>query len=71
MVKQLKIFDFSIPKGKAKVQFLRNFPSFIGYPDLKKYGPYAKGSVAYIPKRNAEVLEKRGVVKVLTRNPFD
>jgi len=69
MPTQLKIFDFSIPKGKAKVQFLRNFPSFIGYPDLKKYGPYAKGSTAIVPKRNAEVLEKRGVVRILA-NPL-
>ncbi len=63
---QLKISDFCIPEGKVKVQFLRDFPSFVGYPDLEKYGPYAKGCVAYIPKRNAEVLEKRGVVRALS-----
>ena len=45
----------------ALVRFLKESPAIVGV-DLKSYGPFKPEDVAYIPKENAEVLEKRGVV---------
>jgi len=43
------------------VRFLKESPAIVGV-DLKSYGPFKPEDVAYLPKENAEVLEKRGVV---------
>lgn len=42
------------------VRFLKESPAIVGV-DLKNYGPFKPEDVAYIPKENADILEKKGV----------
>lgn len=46
--------------SKVLVRFLRPAPSFVGV-DLKKYGPFKVGDVAYLPRKNVNILVKEGV----------
>ncbi len=46
------------------VVFREDVPKFVG-EDLKVYGPFSKGDVAWIPEGNVKILEKRGVIEVV------
>jgi len=48
------------PMERVKVRFLKYLPSIIG-ADMKVYGPFEEGSVAELPKVNADVLVKQGI----------
>jgi DNA replication factor GINS len=41
------------------VIFLTDIPQIIG-DDMKQYGPFSKGEVAFLPRRSAELLVKKG-----------
>ncbi len=47
------------------VTFLTDVPKFVG-EDLKTYGPFTTGDLAWIPKGNVKILEEKGVIKVIT-----
>ena len=46
------------------VAFKENVPKFVG-EDLRTYGPFTAGDLAWIPKGNVKILEKKGVIKVI------
>ncbi len=46
------------------VVFKEDVPKFVG-EDLKVYGPFSKGDVAWIPEGNVKILERRGVIEVV------
>ena len=48
--------------------FLENAPDFYG-EDLKVYGPYQKGEVGKIPKRNYEILIENRMIKDVSERP--
>jgi len=48
------------PVEHVKVRFLKYLPSIIG-ADMKVYGPFEEGSVAELPKVNADVLVKQRI----------
>ncbi len=49
------------------VTFKSQVPAFVGV-DLAVYGPFSEGDVAHIPEENARILERRGLVEVLSEN---
>ncbi len=50
--------------NKVLVTFKTPISKFVGV-DMKVYGPFSEGDVAFIPSENAEVLKDRGVVEVV------
>jgi len=49
------------PIEHVKVLILQSVPQFVG-ADMKIYGPYSPGEIREMPKNNAEVLVKQGLV---------
>lgn len=49
-------------KERLTVRFLEDFPAFSGV-DTNEYGPFTKGSTAELPKTNAQILLKKGIVE--------
>jgi len=45
----------------AQVKFKQDCPAFVGI-DLEVYGPFKEGDKAEVPKANAVVLFKQGVI---------
>ncbi|RLJ09813.1 MAG: hypothetical protein DRP15_02310 [Candidatus Aenigmatarchaeota archaeon] len=51
-------------KNLTTVAFLESLPAFVG-TDMKTYGPFNKGDIATLPEDVAELLLKKGVVRVV------
>lgn len=66
--RELKVEPPSPIGGMMLVRFLRESPAIVGV-DLKTYGPFKPEDVAYIPRENAEALEKKGVVVRIKPEP--
>lgn len=49
-------------KTNETLIFLTDIPQIIG-DDIKQYGPFKKGEVAFLPKRSAELLIKKGTAQ--------
>ncbi len=49
---------------RVLVTFKTPVPKFVGV-DMKVYGPFSEGDVAFIPSENAVALKRRGVVEVV------
>jgi len=49
-------------KTNEALIFLADIPQIIG-DDIKQYGPFKKGEVAFLPKRSAELLIKKGTAR--------
>ncbi len=52
-----RINKAELPKETVKIRFNDDIPEFIGR-NMKKYGPFLKGSTAELPKKIAEILVK-------------
>ncbi len=62
-----KVMEYSPKDTSVKlllVVFREDVPKFVG-EDLKVYGPFSKGDVAWIPESNVKILERRGVIEVV------
>ncbi|MCS7102621.1 MAG: hypothetical protein NZ992_01910, partial [Candidatus Korarchaeum sp.] len=46
------------------VTFKTRVPKFVGV-DMRVYGPFSEGDLAFIPEENAEALKLRGAVEVV------
>ncbi len=46
----------------VEVRFLKDVPAIVG-ADMKTYGPFKKGTLAALPKENAEILIKMGAAE--------
>ncbi len=62
-----KLFEKSDKKKdeeteEQEIEFLEDVEDFIGI-DLKKYGPYHKGDIVFVPKENAQLFIKTGKAK--------
>jgi DNA replication factor GINS len=53
-----------VPREKTNeaLIFLTDIPQIIG-DDIKQYGPFKRGEVAFLPKRSAELLIKKGTAQ--------
>jgi DNA replication factor GINS len=49
-------------KTNETLIFLTDIPQIIG-DDIKQYGPFKRGEVAFLPKRSAELLIKKGTAQ--------
>jgi DNA replication factor GINS len=49
-------------KTNEALIFLTDIPQIIG-DDIKQYGPFKRGEVAFLPKRSAELLIKNGTAQ--------
>jgi len=58
---------FSCPKEreeKITVQMLSDLPEFVG-SDCKNYGPFSKNTITELPKKEAEILLKQNIAKLV------
>ncbi len=60
----LRVPDFA-PSTEVSVEAVLDVPAFVGF-DARKYGPLKPGEVAVLPKKQAEFLERKGLVKVVS-----
>ncbi|MHA1582672.1 MAG: DNA replication complex subunit Gins51 [Candidatus Baldrarchaeia archaeon] len=64
LVKPKKVFEITLERGKIVVRILENLPAIVG-TDMKVYGPFKKGDVAVLPRKNAETLIKKAKAKII------
>ncbi|MCD6165033.1 MAG: hypothetical protein J7J30_06360 [Candidatus Odinarchaeota archaeon] len=64
LVKPKKDFEMTLEREKIVVRILENLPAIVG-TDMKVYGPFKKGDVAVLPRKNAETLIKKAKAKII------
>ncbi len=62
---QLATQPAATPPQDAEVEVVSDVPAFVGF-DAQPYGPFKAGQKATLPRKQAEFLERKGVVKVIT-----
>ncbi|MBI4360906.1 DNA replication complex GINS family protein [Candidatus Micrarchaeota archaeon] len=57
----------SIPSvnGELQVDIVADVPAFVGF-DAQPYGPFRPGQRVVLPRKQAEFLQRKGVVKVIS-----
>ncbi|MDP2717641.1 MAG: hypothetical protein Q8P02_02775 [Candidatus Micrarchaeota archaeon] len=53
------------PPAEVSVEAVLDVPAFVGF-DAKPYGPYKPGDIARLPKKQADLLQRKGLVKVVS-----
>lgn len=55
----------SLVSGDLQVDVVSDVPAFVGF-DAQPYGPFKPGQRVVLPKKQAEFLQRQGVVKVVS-----
>lgn len=61
---QLALAPSLTPADSVPVEVLLDVPAFVGF-DAQTYGPYAVGQHATLPRKQAEFLARKGLLKVM------
>jgi len=63
-VKTERKHELPLEKKKIVVRILENLPAIVGI-DMKVYGPFKKGDIAVLPRKNAETLIQKEKAKII------